>query len=188
MSPENDQNASDVEAATSLPVGHPATDETTVSEKVPGPAATSVDPTVGATASTPPASPDTSGQSVAVTPVAPTDPSVPPFVNPDPDSGITEPPKLDSQGNVIPVVAPANQESPVSPQVVAQEEAQKEAEQPPTIAELAACANALRVGQGDNGGVKVAALLDRVAQKRIDNEEKELKDSEVGTTSPTVSA
>lgn len=169
----DDQNVSDVEAATANDPT-PASDETTVSQGTGGGAATSLgsndgqlnpdpNPIVGA---------------APVTPVAPSDPSVPPFVNPDPDSAITEPPQLNPDGTVKEVIAPANQPSPVSPQVVAQEEAKKEAEEPPTIQELAACANALRVGQGDNGGHKVAALLDRVARKRIDNEQKTLDDSE----------
>lgn len=177
----NDQNQSDVDAA--LPPGHPGGDETTKAEGVPGPAATSVDPTLaGSTApdanTTPAASEHSGTASVPVTEVAPSDSNTPPFVNPDPDSGIKEPPKLEADGSVAPVVAPANQESPVSPQVTAQEEAKKEAESPPTIAELAACANALRSGMLDNGGLKVAALLDRVAQRRIDREQELLDASD----------
>lgn len=171
----SDQNQSDLEASDVVDVT-PASDETTSSQKVPGPAATSIDPTVAVTADTGTqnSTETASASTVPVTTVAPSDPNVPPFINPDPDSAITEPPKLAEDGTVEPVVAPANQPSPVSPQVVAQEEAKAEAEKPPTIKELADCANSLRTGMGDNGGHKVAALLDRVAQRRIDKEQAEL--------------
>lgn len=169
----SDQNEKDLEAS-DVPAVTPASDETTSSQTVPGPAATSMNPTVAASAAAPADQSTPATAPVAVTEVAPTDPSVPPFINPDPDSAITEPPKLGADGTVEPVVAPANQPSPVSPQVVAQEEAKAEAEKPPTIKELAACANSLRTGMSDDGGHKVAALLDRVAQRRIDKEQAEL--------------
>lgn len=173
----SDQNQSDLEAADVVDVT-PASDETTKSQGAPSGAATSVDPTIAEStgvATTPAAaSTPATPEGATVTEVAPSDPNVPPFINPDPDSAITEPPKLAADGTVEPVVAPANQPSPVSPQVVAQEEAKAEAEKPPTIKELADCANSLRTGMGDNGGHKVAALLDRVAQRRIDKEQAEL--------------
>lgn len=175
----SDQNQNDLEAADVVDVT-PASDETTVAQTPTG-AATALSPDVAAVASS---DADTSAPiaSVPVTTVAPTDPNVPPFINPDPDSAITEPPKLAADGTVEPVVAPANQPSPVSPQVVAQEEAAKELERAPSISELASCANALRTGQGDNGGHQVAALLDRVAQRRIDREQAELDAADRSST------
>lgn len=201
MSPEIDQNASDVEAATGtdkLPEGHPGSDETTADKVVdngdgsvtkpdgtveadngvPTGAATSVDPTVATPPTAAASTQDGVGSDVPVTVVAPNAAGSEPFINPDPDSAISEPPKVDAQGKVVPVIAPANQPSPVSPQVEAQKAAQKDAEEPPTIQELAACANALRSGMMDHGGLKVAALLDRVTQKRIEQDESDLHEND----------
>lgn len=110
-------------------------------------------------------------QPVPIQVVAPNAPGSQPFVNPDPSSAINEPPKFDPQtGQPIAVVAPANQPAPISPQLVAQQEAEKEASEPPTVAELAEAANLCRASLAHPGGSRVATLLDRVAESRIASE------------------
>lgn len=103
--------------------------------------------------------------------VAPNAAGAVPFVNPDPSQGINEPIMYDPQtGQPIPVVAPANQPAPISPQVQAQEQEQQELQEPPTVTELAEAANTLRATQPGISGQKIAALLDRVAEARIQSD------------------
>lgn len=111
-------------------------------------------------------------QSPPVQTVAPNAAGAQPFVNPDPDSAINEPPKIDpATGQVIPVVAPANQPGPVSPQVEAEEQRQKEIAEPASVAELAEAANLCRSAMGSPSGERVATLLDKVAEARIESEQ-----------------
>lgn len=103
--------------------------------------------------------------------VAPNAAGAVPFVNPDPSQGINEPIMYDpNTGQPIPVVAPANQPAPISPQVAAQEQEQRELQEPPTVQELAEAANTLRATQPGISGQKIAALLDRVAEARIQSD------------------
>lgn len=100
--------------------------------------------------------------------VAPNAPGAQPFINPDPNQGINEPVQIDpATGQPVPVIAPANQPGQISPQVEAQEQQRQALEEPPTVDELAAAANTLRATMPDITGAKIAALLDRVAEARI---------------------